>query len=68
MKEIFVAFIMLCTNDICDGKKTYAKKGNFSIELCKEDARNWAIFTHLYTDKHYGWGCEKVTYEPKEIK
>jgi len=71
MIEIWVAFIITCsTQEKCDGPKTYGKSDSLymSEESCVSHARTWAIFAHAETGKDFAYGCERNTYEPKQIK
>lgn len=68
MREAFIAFIVLCSSpDKCD-RRSYSDKASYDLTICREFARSWAIQMWALTHKEYSFGCESVSYEPKEVK
>lgn len=68
MTEYWLAFIVLCSSPECTDKRAYSNKANYSLAVCQEFARGWAMQMKALTDKEYAYGCRKMDYVPREIK
>lgn len=64
----FIAFIVLCSSPNCIDKRAYSDKASYTLEICRKHAEGWAIQMFALTKKEYSFGCEEISYKPKEIK
>lgn len=67
MNTVFIA-VLVCLN--CNPSLEMRGKSDklyYSYDLCEKAARGWAIFAHVETGNEYGYHCEAVRYEPKNL-